>query len=138
MLCAILTVVFALKLLGFVAFTNGEFGNNLFAFLVTSFCGSFAVIIFSSLISKISFLEKGLSYIGRNSLIIFGLHMFVIVLVLRICSRVFNRQFSAQVNLPVALSIALTIFSVLLLTGLTFLVNAVKMSIKNKQKKSSS
>ena len=54
--------------------SGGIYGKDIFLYIFTAFCGSILIIYLGIILKKSRFL----SYIGRNSLIIFSLHTLLI------------------------------------------------------------
>lgn len=54
---------------------NNVLGSNVILFICAAMGGSYAVIYISGYLTKLKFIAKPLSYIGKNTFVIFSLHM---------------------------------------------------------------
>lgn len=65
----------AFFVLGLTNLSGGIYGSNLYMYLFTAFCGSVLVIIVSTFFKN----SRVLTFLGKNSLIIFSLHTIILI-----------------------------------------------------------
>lgn len=128
--CTLTTILCAVFGMGFVGFSNGEYGGNLFVFLLTAICGSAAVLLLSSLLVQVTFLKgtilRFLRFMGQNSLIVFAVHSFVLYLIVRIYAGMCGEEKTAQVNLNGWESFIIFVIVTALMALLTLGINRMK------------
>lgn len=75
-LCAVLSLSYKLNnpARGFVLMAHGEYGEFI-PFMLGAFCGCCAVIMLAMLISKCKLLSTPLEYVGKQTLIMFAIHV---------------------------------------------------------------
>lgn len=110
---------------GFVGMVNAEYGRSAFLFIISSFFG----ITFTMILGKVTERIKILTFIGRNSLMIFSLHFIFIDLYSLALSTLLNDKVVSQRNLNVIQVIIGFIFVSSLTIGIAYLYGFVKQRI---------
>lgn len=101
--------------LGLTNLSGGMYGSNLYMYLFTAFCGSLLVIIVSTFLKNI----KVLTFLGKNSLVIFSLHT-IILIPLNYLMELFG------IPNNIVVSLFETIIVLLIMVIICFLINTIK------------
>lgn len=116
-----LVVCIILQINGLVAVVNNSYGNLMY-YLYCAICGTVLLLITGFFLPK----SKLLLFIGKNSLIIFGLHTIFIVFYSKTLSKYYNKTIVCQNNL----SIIQIIIGFILITFIMLLLTYVFFKIK--------
>lgn len=111
-------VVFPYFILGNTYLSGGIYGSDLFVYLFTAICGSVLLMIVGMFFYK----STVLSFIGKNSLIIFILHSFCLVIYSKILGIL-------GIKASLITSIIGTVAILLFLSGVTIIYNFLKSKI---------
>jgi acyltransferase len=101
--------------------------NSYFSFYLAAFCGTFAWISFSQILSKNSLLE----IIGRNSLILFAWHFVVFAYITMVLNAILGLNVMEDVKLFIPL--IYTIISIIVIFLINFLYNRLRLLILHRK-----
>ena len=106
---------------GLTNLSGGIYGSNLYFYVFAAFSGSIMIIVFGALLKR----SMILSYIGKNSLIIFSLHTLLLI--------PFNALLNKyDINNSLFVSSIATVIIVLIMMGVCFCYNRLKRRIKSR------
>jgi fucose 4-O-acetylase-like acetyltransferase len=125
----ILDIFISIKYLGWVNICSLKF-NNIICYWITAFIGISGVLFLSCTIEKVLFLKRMLSFLGKNSLILFSLHSLLIYVVCMIASWHYGYIIQNGINVPHIVSIIGGILIIACFFPLIFFINKFKTIIE--------
>jgi len=125
-------VLIIARLNGKIEVSDNYFGNYIY-FVLGALAGIIFIVSLSMLIAQVKLKYSLLSFLGRNSLIIFGLHLYAGSFVKTISAFVFHLPLSIY-EIP-SVSLLLTIFSIVVLLPVVFFINKYLPFVVGKSRK---
>lgn len=102
--------------------------DNLFVFYLSSITGFFTVLEISKILTKVKWISKILSYLGKNSLIIYAFHFRALTLI-KFCAIILKMEFLEG---KIYLGILYSIIQILICIPLIYIYNKYALKIKIK------
>lgn len=111
----------------FVSYINGNVNicncayGNIFLYYISAICGGIGIYLISQKLEKSKFLQ----FYGKNSLFMFAIHFYLILLFTFIINNLFNQTLKPMFNMPLYIAIILSIIIYILLYQLTIIYNKI-------------